>query len=333
MTVQQRPVVGISLGDAGGIGPEIVVKAHREGIEEFCTPLVVGDARIVAAAAAAVDTGLQIRSVAGPEEAAHAPGTIQVVDLADLDPADVEVGKPAAAAGGASVTAMHAVGRMALDGRIAAVASAPASKEAFNLAGHEQPGGTEVFAAQAGVEAFHTILVGGPLRVSLVTSHCSLADAIRRCTADRVARIAGELHTALQEVFRLPTPRIAVAGLNPHAGENGLLGREELDEVIPGIERAREAGIPMEGPFASDSLFLAAERGRYDAIVAMYHDQGAIPLKRYGYVTYAAGLPYVRTTCGHGTGYDIAGKGIADPELFVRAVRLAAELGATRTTA
>lgn len=318
--------IGLTMGDPAGIGPEIVLRCHlvdelvRKGL------LVVGSAGVLRRVATALGLAVDVHVVEVPDEVTARLGVVHVVETGNLDPAAVPPGQVNAECGQAVYDAIAVATRFASDGALRAVVSAPANKEAFNLAGHAYSGQTEIFAALTGTTEFHTLLLGGPLRVSLVSSHCSLSEAIERCTSERVEKVVRQLATALREVFAIPAPRIGVAGLNPHAGENGLLGTEEQRHIAPSVRRCREDGLDVAGPFAADSLFRAGETGGYDGLVGMYHDQGAIPLKRYGYVTYAVGLPIIRTTCGHGTAYDIAWQGRADPGLLGRAIDVAADL-------
>jgi 4-hydroxythreonine-4-phosphate dehydrogenase len=323
--------VAVTIGDAAGIGPELSLKAALDpGLTAIAPVLLVGSVALLRRVAATLDLAVDIVEVVHPAETGTKPGTAYVFDVPGLDAEAVVPGVLSAACGEAAVQTIRAATRLALDGLVSAVASAPTNKAAFNAAGHHYEGQTEIFAELTGATQFHTVLVGGPLRVSLVSAHCSMTEAINRVKADRVEWILRQLDETLRGQFGMTAPRIGVAGLNPHAGENGVLGMEEIDEVIPVTTRLRGEGMDVTDPLAADSLFDAAERGRYDAVLAMYHDQGTIPLKKYGYVTYAAGLPIVRTTAGHGTAFDIAWTGKADGALLIRAITLAAELGIRR---
>lgn len=249
---------------------------------------------------------------------------VNVLDLNNLSPAEVPVGRVSAAAGAAFVQYIRKAATLALEGGIDAIASAPTNKEAMNLAGFHYAGQTEVFAEVCGTQDYFTVLTGGPLKVFLLSSHVSLVEAIRLVTPDRIERVIRIAHNAMRELWQMERPRIAVAGLNPHAGDSGLFGREEIESVSPVIERLAAEGIDVRGPFSADSLYHSAENGSCDAVVGMYHDQGVIPLKKYGYVTVIAGTPILRTTAGHGTAYDIAGQGIADASVMTRAAARAA---------
>lgn len=333
MTDPSPKPVALTVGDPAGIGPELTLKTLADPAITELGVLVVGAAPLLARVADHLGLPTRVVPVTDTSQVGHEPGVAYVLDVGDLDPATVVPGAVAPACGQASVDAIRAATELALDGAVCAVASAPANKEAMNAAGHSYAGQTEIFADLTGTSQFHTVLVGGPLRVSLVTSHCSMREVLDRITTDRVEEVLRQLHAAMRDVFDMPEPRIGVAGLNPHAGENGVLGREELDHIVPAVRACRADGIAATDPLSADSLFAAAEVGHYDAVLAMYHDQGVIPLKRYGYVTYAAGLPIVRTTCGHGTAFDIAWHGKADPDLLIRAVQLAGQLGRARKRA
>lgn len=325
--------VALTIGDPAGIGPELSLRIASEPAFMPDQPLVlIGSSGLLRRVADQVGLDVDLRPVQDPAEASIEPGAAYVLDI-PMDADAVVPGAVSATCGQAAVDAITASARLALEGRVAAVCSAPANKEAFNAAGHHFEGQTEIYANLTGTDAFHTMLIGGPLRVSLVSAHCSMLEAVARVKADRIERILGELHSAMRQHFGVPEPRIGIAGLNPHAGENGVFGTEEIEHVRPALEKCRAQGMDLSDPLAADSLFAAAEAGRYDAVLAMYHDQGTIPLKRYGYVTYAAGLPIIRTTAGHGTAFDIAWQGKADPALLARAVALAGGLAKTAATA
>lgn len=321
--------VAMTVGDPAGIGPELSL---RIAAEPELTPekplLLIGSSELLRRVADHASINVEVRVVENTRGFVNTPGVAHVLDV-PLDAAAVEPGKVDPVYGRAAVEGIELATRLALEGQVSAVCSAPANKEAFNAAGYHFEGQTEIFAHLTKTTSFHTLLVGGPFRVSLVSAHCSMLEAVARVRPDRIERILGELHDAMRDHFGISEPRIGIAGLNPHAGENGVFGTEEIEHVQPAIERCRARGMVLSNPLAADSLFAAAEAGRYDAVLAMYHDQGTIPLKRYGYVTYAAGLPIVRTTAGHGTAFDIAWKGIADPSLLARAAQLASDLATT----
>lgn len=325
----KRPIA-LTVGDPAGVGPELCLKVAADAQINQIPLLLVGSADLLERVRQAVGLDTEIVTVEDPAQVTTEVGTAFVLDVPGQDAASVVPGELSAACGDAAVHSIKAAAELAMTEKVAAIASAPTNKAAFNQAGHHFEGQTELFAELTGATKFHTILVGGPLRVSLVSAHCSVLEAVNRVKSDRVEWILRQLHESLIDNFDIAEPRIGVAGLNPHAGENGVLGTEEINEVIPVVDRLREAGMNVSEPQSADSLFDSAEKGAYDAILAMYHDQGTIPLKKYGYTTYAAGLPIVRTTAGHGTAFDIAWKGVADHDLLLRAVQLAAEIGQQR---
>ena len=332
MQKENRPVVAITMGDAAGVGPELVAKLFDDpAADRQARRLIIGDARVMQDAVTRFSTTApRIRAIDSVSQAGFEPGVIDVLDMANLAPSDFEMGEVNASCGKAFVEYIRKAAQLALSGEIDAITSAPTNKEAMHAAGEFYPGQTEVFAEETGSDDFFTILVGGPIRAYLVSTHVSLRQAIDMVTAERMERILSRAISSLQDLWKISDPTIAVAGLNPHAGDGGLFGREEIEFITPVIERFRAQGARVSGPYPSDSMFLAADRGDYDGVVAMYHDQGVIPLKRHGYVTTIAGMPILRTTAGHGTAYNIAGQGIASPKVMASAVSLAAELAARR---
>lgn len=325
MNAMLKPLA-LTTGDPAGIGPELCLKVASDPQLHPKSPVVLlGSSNLLRRVSKATGLDVTIQTVASADEAGNTPGVVYVLDI-PLDADAVTPGKVSDVCGQAVWEAIALSVNLAMRGEVSAICCAPANKESFNAAGHHFEGQTEIYAELTHTKQFHTILVGGPLRVSLVSSHCSLAEAVTRVKTARVERILKELNTALHEKFGIDKPRIGVAGLNPHAGENGLFGREEIEQVQPAVDICRTAGIDVTSPLSADSLFFDAEQGKYDAVLAMYHDQGTIPLKRYGYVTYAANLPLIRTTAGHGTAFDIAWRGIANPEVLARALKLAEEL-------
>ena len=317
--------IGLSMGDPAGIGPEIVVRLFAEGADAPC--VVFGDAAALRRAAGIVGSGLAVRTVASPAEASCAPGGIDVVQVNGATDA-IPFGKPDARAGAASVAYVLAGGRAALEGRIAALVTGPISKEAWAAAGVAHPGHTELLAEQAGVGEFAMMLANDALRVVLVSIHVPLAEAIRAVTPEAEAR-AIRLADAAARRFGIARPRVAVAGLNPHAGEGGHIGCEDVDIIAPAIAEARAAGIEASGPWPGDTVFMRAREGAFDIVVAQYHDQGLIPIKYLGLadgVNVTLGLPYVRTSPDHGTAFDIAGTGRASAASLHAAMRMALRL-------
>ena len=326
-----QPRIAITMGDAAGIGPEITLKLlARDDLP--VRPLVIGDPGLLAEIADQLGLALEIRVIDRPEAASPAPGFVDVIaPAAPLGP--IAPGHISAAAGRAAYDYIRHAIALATSGAIAAIVTAPINKEALSSAGIPYPGHTEMLADFSGAPGIAMMLANDDLRVVLVTIHCALKEAIERITIDsELAAI--RLANAGAQSYGIATPRVAVAGLNPHAGEGGLFGREEIDVIAPAIERARAEGIDATGPWPGDTVFMQARRGRFDVVVAQYHDQGLIPVKYLGLeegVNVTLGLPFVRTSPDHGTAFDIAGQGVADPASMVTALKHALRLVAARS--
>lgn len=320
--------IAISMGDAAGIGPEIVLKtlANAEVMRDY-PAFVIGDAGILIRDTSRFDCHLKIRTIDKVND--HQPqfGVLDVLDVSEL-PYHLPYGQVSAAAGSAAFHAIRTGINLAMQGQISALCTAPIHKEALSAANVPFPGHTEMLAEFSDTTDYGMLLVNPQLRTILVTVHCSIADAVKRLNIPLELRIIRLAHRTLKQ-FGIATPRIAVAGLNPHAGEGGLFGREDIDIIAPAIAQARSDGIDVTGPLPGDTVFMHARRGRYDIVVAQYHDQGLIPVKLLGVedgVNITAGLPFVRTSPDHGTAFDIAGQGIADPASMLTALRTAHEL-------
>ncbi|OZI35005.1 4-hydroxythreonine-4-phosphate dehydrogenase PdxA [Bordetella genomosp. 10] len=312
------------MGDAAGIGPEIIVKAYAQGLG--APAVVYGDAGTLRRAAALLGARLEVAEIAAPAEAAScAAGVIPVIACSPALPADLPAGKVSAAAGRAAYDYVCAAIDDAKAGRIRAIVTAPLNKESMNAGGADYPGHTEILAERSGTRDFAMMLANRELRVLLVTIHVALADVfagITRAAELRAMRLA-DLACRQMGIAR---PRVAVAGLNPHAGENGKFGREDLDVIAPAIADARAEGIDASGPWPGDTVFMRARRGDFDIVVAQYHDQGLIPVKYLGVdegVNVTIGLPFVRTSVDHGTAFDIAWRGVADHGSLITAFDLA----------
>lgn len=306
----KRPI-GITMGDPCGIGPEIVARIFAEGLPE--PAVVIGDAKVMARAVRSLGLPLQVQSIASLDDAALDGNSIPVLNVSDL-PDDLPVGQVDGRAGRASYDYVVRAIDEALEGRIGAIVTAPINKEALKKGGLNYPGHTEILAERSGTDKFAMMLANDELRVILVTIHVSLRDAIDLVTQDSVLRTIELAHEA-GKAYGISAPRIAVAGLNPHAGENGMFGREDLDIIEPAISQAREKGIDASGPWPGDTIFMRARKGEFDIVVAQYHDQGLIPVKYLGIdngVNVTIGLPFIRTSVDHGTAFDIAGQGKAD---------------------
>jgi len=338
--VNKRPLIGISVGDPAGIGPEITAKAlDLPEIYDLCQPLVVSDARVMAEAVRFSGLRLKTRSVAAPREGGYQPGVIDVLDLKNVDAAKLEYKKIAAATGKASFEYVQKVIELALAHEIDATVTGPIHKEAIHVAGFNYAGHTEIYGALTGTRDYAMMLADGNFRVVHVSTHVSLQEAIRRVKKERVLRVIQLGDEALKRLG-LKQPRIAVAGLNPHCGEGGLFGREEIDEINPAIDAARRQRIAVEGPIPADTVFSRMKGGSFDIVVVMYHDQGHIPMKFGGFqydsqfdqwsslagVNITLGLPIVRTSVDHGVAFDKAGEGRANPQSMVEAIKMAVQL-------
>jgi 4-hydroxythreonine-4-phosphate dehydrogenase len=323
------PRIGITMGDAAGVGPEVVLKAlaHPE-VYAQCRPLVIGDRHQLARAKTILKSNLRIATVARPQDAGFRAGTVDLIDLALL-PSDIPYGQLSAAAGEAAFRYIELGIKLALDRAIDAVCTAPINKEALNAAGHHYPGHTEILAALTGTPEVSLTLFSPKLRIIHVTAHMGLLESIERIDAALVERTITRGRELLIRAG-WAEPRIGVCGINPHAGEGGLFGRgEEETKIAPAIAVVRARGWNVEGPLPADALLYRAARGDFDLVVAMYHDQGHGPVKAMGLehgVNVTAGLPIVRTSVDHGTAFDIAGSGKADERSMLEALKYAAAL-------
>ena len=324
-----RPRIAITMGDPAGVGPEVIVKAlaHAE-VYAQCRPLVIGDRRRLERARDLTGAPLEVRALAAPGDAEFALGAIDCLDLA-LVPDDLPFGALSPVAGEAAYRYVVRAVELALAGAIDAICTAPLNKEALNAAGHRYPGHTELLAELTGTPEVSLMLLAPRLRVIHVTTHIGLVDAVARIDAGLVERTIARGRELLRRAG-IEAPRIAVCGINPHAGEGGLFGRgEEETKVVPAIATCRARGWRVEGPLPADTLFFRALRGDFDLVVAMYHDQGHGPVKAVAFdlgVNVTAGLPVLRTSVDHGTAFDIAGTGRADERSLLEALRQAALL-------
>jgi 4-phospho-D-threonate 3-dehydrogenase / 4-phospho-D-erythronate 3-dehydrogenase len=323
-----RPIVLITMGDPAGVGPEVIAKSvNHPSVQARLRPLVVGDTRRLEQAVALAGVPLKVRTVARPHEAAFEPGTVDCLDLG-LVPPDLPFGHLSPVAGEAAYRCIEAAVRVAQSGFAHAICTAPLNKEALHAAGHRYPGHTEMLAHLSGTGEVSMLLVAPGLRVIHVTTHIGLLDAIARIEPGLVERTIRRGNDLLVR-SGIARPRIAVCGINPHAGEGGLFGRgEEESKVVPAVQACVRDGLDVHGPLPADTLFYRATRGDFDLVVAMYHDQGHGPVKVLGLeagVNVTVGLPFVRTSVDHGTAFDIAGTGRADEGSMVAALQLAAE--------
>ncbi len=327
MTNEKLKKLAITMGDPGGVGPEIIIRAILSPkVRECCYPVVIGDRKVMEAALQLIDRHADLRTIRTPEESAPSTKTIELIEVDSLN--IFKKGKATAEGGRACAVYIRTAVELAMAGQVDGIVTAPISKEALKLAGLKWPGHTEMLAELTASDDFGMMLTGGPLRVILVTTHTSLRTVPAMITRDRVLKTIRLARKAC-DMLGIESPRIAVAGLNPHAGEAGIFGDEEIREIMPAVEEAKREGAMVSGPFPPDTVFHKTYRGAFDIVVCMYHDQGLIPLKMIAFetgVNLTVGLPFVRTSPDHGTAYDIAWKGKADASSMIEAIRLAARL-------
>lgn len=318
-----KPVIGITLGDPEGVGPEIILKAlARKNLYRVCRPWVIGDMDILQTAASTIGTSPEILAVSNPEALAPSPSRVCVLPIAA--PAHTLV-----------VEILRCAASRALDNQVQAIVTAPVHKHRLVQGDRRWPGHTEFFADWAGVKEVGMMLVGGPLRVMLVTTHVGMKAMVNQITTARICTTIRLAHESLIRDFAIHRPRIAVAALNPHAGDGGLFGEEERRIILPAVESARSQGMDVTPPLPADTAFRKASRGEFDVVVAMYHDQALIPVKLLAFgkaVNLTVGLPFIRTSVDHGTADDLVGTGMADPGSLHAAIRLAVRLDRTRQT-
>jgi 4-hydroxythreonine-4-phosphate dehydrogenase len=327
--MNNKPLIAITMGDPAGIGPEIIAKVFDTGeLFPLCRPFVVGDAGVMKKLIEEQGLSITVRSVAAPQEAEPIPGRLDVLDLKNVKLAAHKWGSPARSSGVAVVDYIKTAVDLCMRDEADALVTAPINKEIMNAAGHHYAGHTELLAHLTNAKEFGMLFVGGGLKIILATIHVALKDVPKHITAANVLKILRLAHTAMKQ-FGIEHPRIGVAALNPHAGEGKLFGSEEWDQILPAVVKARQEGIHASDPVPADTLFYKARNNQYDIVVAMYHDQGLAPLKMLAFgnaVNVTVGLPIIRTSVDHGTAYDIAGKGCADPASLLEAVKLAAHM-------
>jgi 4-hydroxythreonine-4-phosphate dehydrogenase len=334
--MDRKPLIVITMGDPAGIGPEIIAKVLDSGeLDLICVPVVIGDAGVMRKLIEEMRLPVTVNSIASLSQAAPAKGRIDVLDLKNVDLTAHEWGKPGASSGTSVVEYIKKSVVLTMDREADAIVTAPISKEMMNAAGHHYAGHTELLADLTGTKEYGMLFVGGGLHVILVTIHVALKDVPRLITQASVLKTLRLAHRAMQS-FGIDKPRIGVAALNPHAGEGRLFGSEEWDVILPAVVKARGEGIHASDPIPADTLFYKARNNYYDIVVAMYHDQGLAPLKMVAFgkaVNVTVGLPIIRTSVDHGTAYDLAGKGCADPTSLLEAIKLAVSMSAHRKRA
>ncbi len=319
--------IAVTMGDPGGVGPELIVKTlYSAEISEYCRPVVIGSRLVLEEAIKQLNLYVKLTPVEKPEDCEPLPGSLQLIDIGP--PGNYEKGRPSASGGSSSSLYIKKAVELATEKRVDAIVTAPISKEALRLAGLPWPGHTEMLAELSGTQDYAMMLVGGLIRVILVTIHTSLKSVPDLITKDAVLKTI-RLAKKACDMLAISRPRIAVAGLNPHAGESGIFGDEEIKHIRPAVDKAIKEGLPVDGPFPPDTIFHKAYKGEIDIIVSMYHDQGLIPLKMIAFdegVNVTVGLPFIRTSPDHGTAYDIAWKGKANPSSMIEAIKLASRL-------
>lgn len=340
------PILAITMGDPAGIGPEICVRslAHKDTYT-LCKPIIVGDAKIIQLAVdlLKLDQPLTVNAVTDVKDAKFEHGTIDVYDLDLIDITTFKFGEVQVQCGNAAFQYVRKAIDLAMANEVDGTCTAPLNKEAIHLAGHNYDGHTEIYATFTGTKKYAMLLADGPMRVIHVSTHVSLREACDRCKKDRIIEVYELIDDACRQ-FGIDNPHIAIAGLNPHCSENGLFGWEEAKEIIPAVEELKARGFNVDGPVPPDSVFAKAKSGKYDGVVAQYHDQGHIPLKVVGFnwdaatgkmlpqkgVNITLGLPIIRVSVDHGTAFDVAGKGVAAEDALISSIEYAAKMAVTR---
>ena len=323
-----RPIIAITMGDAAGVSAEIINKAlSRKEIYKICRPLVIGDLNALMDSLEIAKVDLKFNPVKKSSEAKFQHGIVDVIDLKNIKIEKLVMGRPQAMAGKASVEYIEKAVKLALNREVHAITTAPLNKEAMNMAGHDYAGHTEILAHLTNTKDYAMMLTAGDFRVIHVTTHVSMREACSLIKKDRVLTTIKLAHKAMLSLGN-ENAKIAVSGLNPHAGESGMFGSEEIEEIMPAMEEAQKLGINIKGLYPPDTAFLRANKGEFDIVIAMYHDQGHIPIKMAGFehgVNVTVGLPIIRTSVDHGTAYRRAGLrlGTADPTSLIEAVKLA----------
>ncbi len=344
MSEDKRPILGISVGDPGGIGPEITVKAlTKEEIYEQCRPLAVADSKVMEDVPRFTDADIKLNPVQRVGDGRFVHGTIDILEMDNMPLDCLRYKEVTPEQGKASFEYVAKVIELATEKKIDGTVTGPINKAAINAAGYHYAGHTEIYAALTHTRDYSMMLSHGNFRVTHISTHVSLRQACDLVKKERVARVIDLTHDALQN-FGLSKPRIGVAGLNPHCGEEGMFGHEDDEEIKPAVEIYRNKGYDVEGPIPADTIFSKMKGGMYDAVVVMYHDQGHIPMKFFGFqydqktgqwgemsgVNITLGLPIVRSSVDHGTAFGKAGEGRANPQSMIEAIKIGALLSKTR---
>lgn len=331
-----KPILAVTMGDPAGTGPELIAKAFPlPEVRAVCRPVVIGDAAVLRAAAEITGGRLAVRAIPRPAQASGNPAEIEVVDLQNVDLPRLVRGRVSAPAGQAAYDCIRRAVELTLAGEAHAVVTSALNKAALHAAGHPYDGHTELLSELCGRPRVTMMLVADKLRVCHVSTHVALREAIERVRPERIMHVIRLARAGVQELG-LADPHIAVAGLNPHAGEGGIFGDEEIRFITPAIEQARGEGFRVSGPWAGDTVFFRTLQGEFDCAIAMYHDQGHVAAKMLGIwlgVNVTLGLPIIRTSVEHGTDFANAGTGCGDPRSLVAALKLAATMAANRLAA
>ena len=343
--MSQKPIIGVTMGDPASIGPEIAVKALLDkNIHAICKPLIVGDAGVFRHIIQKLNLKAEVNAIQDVKDAKFQYGVLDVYDLQNVDLEQLKFGEISAMAGEASFRAVEKVIQLALAKEVDATVTGPINKKSINEAGHHFAGHTEIYATLTGTNKYAMLLAEDNLRVIHVSTHVSLRQACDNVKKERIVEVTELLHNGLKSLG-VKNLKIGIAGLNPHAGDSGLFGTEEAEEILPAVEEARRLGYDVEGPVPADTLFSKAATGYYGGVVAMYHDQGHIPFKLTGFkwnaekqqmdsvkgVNITMGLPIIRTSVDHGTAFEIAGKGVASPDAMILAIENAVQLAQYRS--
>ena len=326
----QLPIIGITMGDPTGVGPEIIVKAlSMKEPFQVCRPFVFGDQEVLSKTIEMLGLNTTVEVFEKIPEEGYLPQRIFLFPLSQLRAGSLHFGKPNRECGQAMVKYVEEAVKWVKNGGLDAITTCPINKQAINKAGCPFPGHTELLAHLVQASSVAMMFLGSRWKVVLVTTHLPLQEVPKWITSDRVLSTIRITDEGLKKYFGIPHPKIAILGLNPHSGEEGLLGKEEQMEIIPAISMARSQGVIVDGPFPADSFFNLSSPFIFDAVISMYHDQGLIPIKMSNFkeaVNFTLGLPFIRTSVGHGTAYDIAGKGLADPTNLIYAILTASKL-------
>jgi 4-hydroxythreonine-4-phosphate dehydrogenase len=329
MMRNKKPIIAVTMGDPAGVGPEIAIKALlKPEIKNACKPVLIGDLGILRRTSHRLGLKVSFKTLSDPKEASGGEGVIEVVDMKNVDSGSFRIGEVSVEGGRVAIQYIEKSAELALNKQVDAVATGPINKQANNLAGSPYIGHTEMLAAFCGVEDPLTMFWVKGARIFFLTRHLPLTEAIKAVKKERIVEAVVRIVAELKKIG-VKKPLVAVAALNPHASDEGLVGSEEAQEIIPAVDVLKVKGCNMVGPVPADTVFVKALEGHYDAVLSLYHDQGHIAAKTvdfYGTVSVTLGLPFLRTSVDHGTAYDIAGKGLANPRSLEEAIKLAAEI-------